>query len=298
MIKKLSIRNFRCHESFDLELSPRITTIIGQSDSGKSTVLNALRWLVTNKPGGDSFFRHGATKPTKVGLVVDKHKITREKGEENLYTIDGKKLTAFGANVPDEILSVLNLGEVNFQRQLEPSWWLFLSPGEVSKQLNAIVNLDQIDTVLSDTAAALRKSRSQIEDSEERIQQHEKDLAALSWVEEANRDYQLVDNLNEQLGETRQKCTRIDDLLSRLGIAQVTAENASTIDLALGNAIQEGERLLELERKVVFLEKIIKEYEEGVAESEIIEVERKKIEQRMAEMMVGTCPVCGASINL
>ena len=117
-------------------------------------------------------------------------------------------------------------------------------------------------------------------------------------MEEANRDYQLVDNLNEQLGETRQKCTRIDDLLSRLGIAQVTAENASTIDLALGNAIQEGERLLELERKVVFLEKIIKEYEEGVAESEIIEVERKKIEQRMAEMMVGTCPVCGASINL
>lgn len=41
-IKKISLRNFMCHENFELELGPRLNFIVGNNGSGKSAILTAI----------------------------------------------------------------------------------------------------------------------------------------------------------------------------------------------------------------------------------------------------------------
>lgn len=56
---KLRIQNFQAHKDTTIEFD-RITTIVGgPSDTGKSAVLRALKWVVKNEPKGTSFIRDG-----------------------------------------------------------------------------------------------------------------------------------------------------------------------------------------------------------------------------------------------
>jgi len=41
-IKKLTVKNFRCFESFELQLDDRCTVLIGNNGSGKTALLDAL----------------------------------------------------------------------------------------------------------------------------------------------------------------------------------------------------------------------------------------------------------------
>ena len=42
VIEKLSLKNFMCHDSFELELGPQLNFIIGRNGSGKSAVLTGI----------------------------------------------------------------------------------------------------------------------------------------------------------------------------------------------------------------------------------------------------------------
>jgi len=57
MIKYLQIQNFQSHKDSLLEFDPGVNVIVGSSDSGKTAVIRALRWLVWNRPSGDAFRR-------------------------------------------------------------------------------------------------------------------------------------------------------------------------------------------------------------------------------------------------
>ena len=70
MLEKLRIINFQKHEDLTVSFDDRITTIVGPSDVGKSAVLRALRWVLTNQPDGSGFIREGE-KNASVVLRVD-----------------------------------------------------------------------------------------------------------------------------------------------------------------------------------------------------------------------------------
>ena len=61
ILKSIKLINFQTHQEVKLDLSPTITTIKGPTDSGKSSVLRALRWVCLNDIPGDEFIREGAT---------------------------------------------------------------------------------------------------------------------------------------------------------------------------------------------------------------------------------------------
>ena len=160
MLEKLLIRNFQCHEKITVDFDPAVTTVVGPSDRGKSAVLRAIRWLAFNRPAGDAFIKHGAGR-VSVRLRAGGRDILRERAAgSNLYKIDGKEFQAFGSDVPPEIVNALNLDAVNFQRQLDPVFWFSKSPGEVSRELNAIIDLGLIDRTLSNLASASRRAKA------------------------------------------------------------------------------------------------------------------------------------------
>ena len=166
MLERLTIENFQAHSKLDLKLDPAVTTIVGPSDAGKSAVIRALIWLATNRPLGDSFIRDGETR-ARVSLLVDSRWIVRTRGKsENTYSIDGEELKAFGNEVPSEVSQLLNLSPINLQHQHDSPFWFSETAGEVSRQLNQIVDLSIIDRTLANLDKAARATAAPFQHSE------------------------------------------------------------------------------------------------------------------------------------
>lgn len=150
MIKKIQINNFQSHKETELEFHKGVNIIYGDSDSGKTSIIRALNWLINNSPSGDSF-RSKWGGDTVIKLQEDNNIISRIKTKkENKYILNKNELKAVGTDVPDEIKQILNFSDINIQQQIESSFLLSNSSGEVARYLNQIVDLDKIDIALSE----------------------------------------------------------------------------------------------------------------------------------------------------
>lgn len=197
MLTRLQIDNFQAHKSFKLKLD-RINVLVGRSDVGKSAVIRALRWLCTNKPGGDEFIRYGE-ESCSVKLKVDDQFVYRVRGKENLYYLNDEEYKAFGANVPTPVADLLNIDSVNFQDQHDAAFWFSESSGDVGKRLNSIVDLEVIDRVLSALAAKTRQSRSTCDVLKQQTKKAEEDVIQLAFVGE------MVDQWNATIAVCNQE---------------------------------------------------------------------------------------------
>ena len=41
-LKKVALKNFRCFDTLELELHPRLTVIVGENGAGKTAILDAI----------------------------------------------------------------------------------------------------------------------------------------------------------------------------------------------------------------------------------------------------------------
>ena len=112
MIEKICIHNFQSHKVTVIELSPKVNTLQGNSDCGKSAVLRALHWLMFN-PAGDYFISDWARKgktvsaPCEVIVNVDGHEVIRRRDKDfNGYILDGEVFEATRNSVPKKILDI------------------------------------------------------------------------------------------------------------------------------------------------------------------------------------------------
>lgn len=188
MIEKIEIHNFQSHKATVLELDAKVNTLQGNSDCGKSAVLRALHWLIFN-PAGDYFIsdwaRKGKTQtaPCEVIVHANGHKIVRRRDKDfNGYYLDDEMFEATRNTVPKKISDILNLGEVNVQRQLDPPFLLSMSAGEVSRYINNLVNLTRIDTWTSAANSRERKLRQDADAAFERVEKARGKVESYSFL--------------------------------------------------------------------------------------------------------------------
>ncbi len=182
MLERVKIQNFQCHELLDITFDPALTTIVGDSDVGKSAIIRALRWVATNRPRGDAFVKQGERKAL-VKVRIDGKNVERiRNGQENTYKIGKQELKAFGTDVPEQVSKLFNLGEANISGQHDPPFWFTLTPGELAKRLNQIVDLGVIDEVTGRIAQRLRKTRSRVELVAERLSEATEERERLGYV--------------------------------------------------------------------------------------------------------------------
>lgn len=227
MIDSLTIKDFQAHQELRVKLSRGITTITGPSDIGKSAIIRALRWVRFNRPSGESFIRDGADE-AQVLVVTGDTFIRRNRGKKvNTYTIDGQELEAFGNDVPEQVLKALNLDEVNFQSQLDSPFWFSLSAGEVSRQLNEIINLGIIDSTLSNLASALRKASTEQEVRQGLLEEAKAQREALKPARDMDKALQEVEALAEEAGKREKRASRASQLVEEAQSVGRTHEQAS-----------------------------------------------------------------------
>jgi len=269
MINRIKIINFRAHQKLTLKFGPGVNSIIGDNAAGKSTIIRAIRYVAMNKPSGESVISWNAKK-AKIVLTFNDHKIIRTRSKSiNTYKLNKDKLyKAFGNKVPDEIQKVLNLSEINFQGQHEAPFWFCKTAGEVSRELNAIVNLDTIDKTLSNILSSINKSKITINVISDRLNEAKEKKQNLVYIKDMNIDLLRIELLEKAKTENRVGSSLLDEILRLAKIYAIEHKSCLkrvsdadlVLDIALGRLkISENiESLAKLLKSAKKLKRIIK----------------------------------------
>ncbi len=226
MIEKIILENFQSHKHSELDLAPGVNVIVGPSDSGKTAIIRALRWLVWNRPLGDAYINY-KSKQCKVELKVDGHRLGREKERKNgrnVYFLDGNYFNAIGTDPPDEIERFLNLQDINLQQQFDRPFLLDSSPGEVAQHFNRVARLDMIDVGMKRILQWIRRIQQDISAKENQIETLEKELLNYDYLPLLEGRIQSLEQMQSAYVEKKGQKDSIEELSEH--ICQVDAEIA------------------------------------------------------------------------
>lgn len=262
-------------------------------NSGKSSVIRAIRWVAFNRPLGESVIRWGA-KYARVVLKTEDAKVTREKGDEgNFYQIGrAKPHTAFGTGVPVGVTDVLRLEEINFQRQVDAGFWFTHSAPEVAREMNRVVDLDVIDKSQSYAASKVRAANGEIKALGSLLQEATARKASLAWVPAAERLLEEAERIAQARDTALQRLEGIKSLTGQIRRAQTTRQtipDTSKID-TLATELEKARGRLEGIRRLV---------SEIKSERERLEQCRmwiSQLEEDIERTRPETCPACGSVI--
>jgi len=222
MINELYIENFQSHKESILEFSQGMNLIVGQSDSGKTAILRALKWLITNRPGGDEF-RSTWGGDTSVSIATKEGQtISRNKSKAlNSYMLNDQEFVAFGQDVPDEIREVLNMDAVNLQEQMDSPFLLSETSGSVAAHFNKVANLELIDSTLNNVQKEINKLTKTISFNSDEIEAKKEQLT----------DFIDIDTVEKKLNKIQKKkehSTKLKEDIKTLESVMTSLEETAT----------------------------------------------------------------------
>ncbi len=216
-IKRLHIQNFQSHKDTTIDFTDGLNVIVGPTDTGKSSIIRAIRKLIRDEPGGKSFISKWA-KDMTISLVFEyngvdhtvKRKLTSTK---NLYYLDDQEYGGFGKTIPEEIQTALNMqlvtletGDVldlHFTDQHDVPFMISKgSAGIRSKLLGKVAGLHVLDRAISRINSDIRGQNSMLKHRAEEVSSLENELEDFPslWHE-----YELIDMLGKQLIDLKSK---------------------------------------------------------------------------------------------
>jgi hypothetical protein len=261
-LERLQLTNFQKFRKLLLEFDPQATTIVGDSDRGKSTILRALGFLLLNRSIRGQLVHRGKAF-AKVSAEIDGKRLARVKGKKNnKYVFDGRRYAAIGkANVPDGIAAFLNVGPENFQRQLDAHFWFSDTAGQVSKKLNEIVNLEVIDRSLSNLGKRLTEAKNEVRDLDQRVKADRKAKLDLKWVLAFDQELKGIEAKKNIWQETALACSRLQIGTRKAAFLTRQAKNADTGALEGQNALLLGRKAARTAGEVKALREFILDME-------------------------------------
>jgi len=295
MIKKLHIRNFQSHKDSRLIFSDGVNVIVGNSDSGKSAILRALNWVITNRPSGDSYISNWGG-PTYVIVETEEGTVIRERGKKNRYIIDGIVDSAMGQSVPEPASKILNINSTNMQKQFDAPFLLSMTPGERGRFVNELINLDIIDRGTSNVKKQIRVVDSQIKQFNEQLQSIENQLESfleLNDIEEKVKKLKILQKEFEHITiEADQLYTVIDEIKKYESSLQKLSY-VDAIELRVGKICDSWGRCLKIKQHRETLAGIVSKIDwdnECIAERQEM---LNEFEKQFKKLMPKICPLCG-----
>lgn len=306
MINSVTISNFQSHKKTKIKFHKGINMIVGSSDSGKSSIIRALNWVMYNKPSGEAF-RSNWGGDTKIILKLsEKVTIKRHKGKPiNIYQMypTGKEdkraantFSSFGQDVPEEIKNTLNFSSLNIASQFDSPFLLAMSGGEVARYLNKIVNLDKIDSALFNINSTLRQENSELKNKSDQLKEAELNILNFNWVVESEGCLVGLENNEKILLDKIKKSNKLLLVLNNIEEINKTLNelpNVSKYEKEVNKLIERVKKLQDTNIKIKKLEDIIDNIE-NYQHSLIEWKERVSIwEEEFGNLMPKECPLCG-----
>ena len=238
-IIKLIIKNFESHKETVINFSKGVNCIVGESDTGKSGILRALYWVLSNTAFGD--FSNG--RKTSVEIVVDHNgeiiSVIREKTPTiNQYKLikEGKAPILFKtiySSVPEEIQKIFNINEVNIQEQADMPFLLDSSPGEVGRRLNEIANLSLIDELQKRLKSQISDAKNKYENAKEVLSNNKKELEKYEWLDNAEKDINVLYGINKNIEESDKEIGVLIYSIDKIKENQTDLDSVNWVETAI-----------------------------------------------------------------
>lgn len=224
---KISLENFQSHSRTEIELAPKgnLTVVTGASDSGKTAIIRALKWLYFNQPTGDAFVQVGCAY-SRVTLELDNGwKVVRHRtksGSRNQYITESPEgvqeaFEGFGASVvPLEVQKILGIrpltiGDVDFQLNIAEQLSAPFLGSSISAPARAKVLGHLAGTAEIDMAAKLLGTDIY------RGNQEEKGLSSkLETLTQQIEGYAWVPGFGERIAKLEEMVTKVKEAQERL----------------------------------------------------------------------------------
>jgi len=267
-LQAIKILNFQSHKRTELDLSEGINIFSGRSDSGKSAILRAVRWVLTNRPRGTSFIRHGMD-PSNFALVkltFDNCVVIRKRNKAvNQYSLkigDQTKQTfeAMGDKVPDEIVRAIAMDDLNVQFQHDAPFMLSKTAGDVAKEFNDLVNLNVIDTTLANLNRKLRATRGDLDRAETELKKAEEDAKRFALLNNAKVDFKDIDGDCIRLGKLGTEQSQLLDIVDGCEVSASEFKALSDVQTAenkLKELLKAQTDLSTLEKSIANLDRVV-----------------------------------------
>lgn len=300
-VQSITLRNFQRHRRLRVRLDPQITVLTGSSDRGKSAVVRALSWLTLNDFPTAAALRHDSAR-VKVSANVDGVRLSRSAGSGgNAYRLGDRTFRAFGQGVPEPVARLLNLRPENVQSQLDPPFWLSLTPGQVAGELNEVVNLEAIDRAAAEAASRLRRARATAEVCRERLGAARRRRKALGWTVPLGERLERLEKHAKALADNKLRLDGLESLVAdaetQIGVIRGYG-NLNAVAASVGVLAGCYEANLRAANRLANLERL-----NDMATSIEQELQGNKrrlqqAEQALREKTKGRCPTCGAKLAL
>lgn len=232
MLKRLTVRNFQCHTALDQELSPGVNVFVGKSGAGKSAgVVRPMRLLAFNRPLGESYRRWGSDETEVLVELDDGREVSRTKGDkDNLYRLGEEEFRSFGQQPPEAVREALNLGEINFQFQHDPLFLLSMRAPELSRTLNEVAGLDQIDEAFSRVNSRLRRERQELATADALKIKHQELADKYKDLDQLEVQCRLAGELDSRRAQAKALGDRLADLAGRWTMAEASADRYAGLE--------------------------------------------------------------------
>lgn len=254
MLEKLELTNFQGHIHSVLEFSKGVNVIIGESDEGKSSIIRAIEYLGLNSPSKNNYKNRKCKDKDlmQIAGTFNGTLVKRLKSKTiNQYQInDEKPFKAIKTELPNEVQQIMNLKDINIQSQSDAYFMLNLTPGQVAKKINKVVNLEVMHKVLSGTKTDITDAKQNVLFWTTKKDEYIKEVKDLTWVIEARKQGDALQNSAEVIIKEIKRYNTGDTIAQ--GYDQLCAEKEKFKDLKLAmNALKklEGQQRL-LDEKI------------------------------------------------
>lgn len=261
MIESITLRDFQQYKKKTIKFKPGVNCITGPSYAGKSTIFRALRWVSTNKPSVKFNRRkkEWQSKSVSAKLKFDNCSITRTKRtRENEYKVNKKSYKAMGTEVPLDVFKSLRLNHINFQQQLDGPYWFTLPASQVARNLNEIVNLSVIDSVLNKANQVVRDGESEEKVLTKQVHELEEEIAKSKWIVGCRNDWKELESIEADLERISVDSSALKALIEEFhGTRTDTLESFISDSKPLLKMIEDCQKKTRLRKK---LNSLIEEY--------------------------------------
>ena len=289
-IRTLTIENFKSIKHLQIDFNGSDATICGQNGAGKTSILDAVCWLLANKMSdgktGEPANLHDLGKVSVVEITMDSGlKIRRECNGKSLYFVQGvpcgfndfkTQIAAIFKNAVPALLTPFNFFRLHYIERRNILLDLFAK--------NIDVDLNGLEDIFDD----LKKFSPEqiIKTSTYNKKQLEKELAQIpARIDELQKNIVTIDTekINAEIAELEQKFS-----------AQL--EKVKTCQTASSKKLENYNQALKLESQARQIEEKISDLR---AEYRNNEIELNRLRQEYGDVQKatsGTCPTCGSKI--
>lgn len=227
MINKIILKNFQSHENSSLNLHDGMNVIVGPSDSGKTAIIRALKWLFFNKPSGDAYRRIDSDET--VVTIEGKDEVARAKtNRENTYILNTVELRAFGTEVPEAIQKALQMSAVNLQEQMDSPFLLGDTSGSISQFFNRITKLDKIDTSLQYLQKEYRATKNELDFTNKQLIDIRSELTNYHFIEEVEAKLTIIEQKEKQYEDIGKRINLIRQTITQYKLTEQLINGLST----------------------------------------------------------------------